>query len=1254
MRQTITSKWFIRCCVVSVLLLLGLFLLHVLAEPGLADPKTAGVFGLWINFLGTLHPVFLHLPIGAFIVVMLLEGIGLLSRGRYKPETMIPLMFTLVTSFFALLFGYCLYLNGSYSGELIEEHKTQTSVFCGLVIASLLLKIAQGRFPEKLAALRVGYLVSLFVCGGVMGVAGHHGGEITHGDPLEKLPAKVMAKRAEAAEAMRGDPIVYQHIIQPVLEESCVYCHGPEKQEGSFRMDTFVALLTPGDSETGLVPGDPEESGIISRLHLPHNDEHHMPPSDKPQPTDEEVELLTWWVSQGAPQTKKLSELEKTPGIEDALATMVAPGERKARDQERKRQEQEERKRTFTAKEKLRPELDAFNRLYPEALNYIASDKADLRFTGISFVKSFGHEDLEKLLPFAGLLRAANFSLTGMDDESASTLSRFTSLRELNLSQTGVGDALVASITNLTGLTLLNLYGTKVTPASTEHLRKLPALQTLYLGGSGLDAVQTAALRVALSEDREIPVEVIGVDEMPDLRILSEEGAFAHKVRKDPKTYGDPIGQQATVTLSSSDARYSPEGGLATFTAREDEGVEFAFHSKHEKNPWVQLSFEKPHRITGFLLRNRETLPERADGLELQRLRPNGSWERIWTSPSPAKTWPADLLNVAAEKREATAFRFILNTDAESMLHLAHLSLWGQALAGGPPDPVELSDTLNTTGQGEWTYVVEPHWGHLPGQEQIGPTHGGIVVDRAGRVYVSTDGPKGILVYRRDGTYLTSLAKGQGRYHGLCIHSDRGQEFIYAAANTHIAKYTLSGELVLKIEGAKQAEGQTWAKATAVAVAPNGDIFVADGYGTSVIFKYNPQGRFLKKFGARGHAKGQFITSHGLAVDSRNPDQPLLIVCDRENRRLQHFDLEGNFVKIAIEGLRRPCSVAIWKDLLLVAELAGRAVLVDRDYKIVSTLGDNPTVEEQANFHVHPDAWKEGVFTAPHGCSFDDQGNIYIQDWNKWGRVTRLLLKKRLYAEDVSRLAARKEQGDALHTVERSDTGWKPSQLNGLGLWLDADDLSTITASSGSVSQWDDKSANRFHAYALSAKERPRIGDVQVNGKNALEFSESRLASKVPEHGDWRDIFVVADWNGGPKFDNFNGLLTGFAGSLGIIGDSRGGGTGLYLPETWWNTLNINGHSKDVSNVMSILSKPFMASITADKATDVTGFCIGNDRQFVGPTNVRDWEGSVCEIIGFNRNLSDAERQQVEGYLAHKWGLIATIPADHPYKTKVP
>ena len=318
--------------------------------------------------------------------------------------------------------------------------------------------------------------------------------------------------------------------------------------------------------------------------------------------------------------------------------------------------------------------------------------------------------------------------------------------------------------------------------------------------------------------------------------------------------------------------------------------------------------------------------------------------------------------------------------------------MWGKKTPPLTTTPATNPITAST-GQGEWIYEVVPNWGHVPGHDHIGSTHGGIVIDQSGKVYVSTDGPNGLIVYNSDGSFIKTFGEKSRRYHGLNIYQENGQEYIYAAGMNHVTKLDLDGNVILKIEGAQQDPANSWAKATAVAVAPNGDIFIADGYGSSVIFKYDKTGTFIKQFGLRGRAEGQFITSHGLTIDARDPSNPLLMVCDRENLRLQHFDLDGNFVNVAINGLRRPCAAAIWKDYVLVAELAGRAVILDKNNQIISVLGDNPDTTQRAKFGVPPEQWQDGVFTAPHGCSFDHEGNVYIQDWNKWGRITKLVRK---------------------------------------------------------------------------------------------------------------------------------------------------------------------------------------------------------------------------------------------------------------------
>ena len=457
---------------------------------------------------------------------------------------------------------------------------------------------------------------------------------------------------------------------------------------------------------------------------------------------------------------------------------------------------------------------------------------------------------------------------------------------------------------------------------------------------------------------------------------------------KDKAKFGERITPHAEVTVSST-TQHDPPDGLQALIQNEDNGLAFAFHTQNEDHPWVRFSYEHAITLTGLNLVNRSDAPERAQGISLESSKDGTEWQPLWTPTTTEPFWNIDLTQIPAVKRHAKYFRLIIKTPAT--LNLGQVRMWGKQTSSLTTTPTTAPRA--TTGQGEWTYEVVPDWGHVPGHDHIGSTHGGIVIDQSGKVYVSTDGPNGLIVYNSDGSFIKTFGKKSRRYHGLNIYQENGQEYIYAAGMHHVTKLDLDGNIILKIEGAKQDPANTWAKATAVAVAPNGDIFIADGYGSSVIFKYDKTGTFIKQFGLRGREEGQFITSHGLTIDARDPSNPLLMVCDRENLRLQHFDLDGNFVNVAINGLRRPCAAAIWKDYVLVAELAGRAVILDKDNQIISVLGDNPDTTQRANFKVPPEQWQDGVFTAPHGCSFDHEGNVYIEDWNKWGRITKLVRK---------------------------------------------------------------------------------------------------------------------------------------------------------------------------------------------------------------------------------------------------------------------
>jgi hypothetical protein len=303
-----------------------------------------------------------------------------------------------------------------------------------------------------------------------------------------------------------------------------------------------------------------------------------------------------------------------------------------------------------------------------------------------------------------------------------------------------------------------------------------------------------------------------------------------------------------------------------------------------------------------------------------------------------------------------------------------------------------------TLGAGEHVYESVPNWCRLPDERPLGNTHGSIVIDEAGQVYFNTDTDRSIMVYTPGGRFVRSLAADFPAIHGMTLREEDGETFIYAAhlRGKQVLKLKLDGSVVWALPvptvSGKYDDDPRAYNPTSVAVAPNGDVFVADGYGRNWIHHYSKDKKWIRSFGGPGEEPGTFRTCHGIAIDTRGPT-PRLLVCDRENRRLQRFDLEGNFIDVVATGLRRPCAVAFHGRFVAVAELEGRVTILDERFETVAHLGDNPRREHWANNGVKPEEWIDGVFTAPHGCCFDAEGNLYVMDWNATGRISKLRRK---------------------------------------------------------------------------------------------------------------------------------------------------------------------------------------------------------------------------------------------------------------------
>ena len=294
----------------------------------------------------------------------------------------------------------------------------------------------------------------------------------------------------------------------------------------------------------------------------------------------------------------------------------------------------------------------------------------------------------------------------------------------------------------------------------------------------------------------------------------------------------------------------------------------------------------------------------------------------------------------------------------------------------------------------EWTFVPDQDWSVRASAAVIGPTHGGVVSLPDGGILCSTDGPQSLVVLDADGSARKTMAPGFSGIHSMTPLEVEGVSCLLC---THLLGHQvllldLDGQCRWRLgcpmqSGLYSAENEF--QPTAATQVHDGPIFVADGYGASVVHMFDEQRTYMKSFGGPEAGEGQLRSCHGMALDTRGSD-PLLLICDRRNRRLVHYDLEGNYVATLAANLRRPCGVALLGQHLALAELEGRVGILNETHQSVAALGENPDTEQWANYDVPPEQWRPDVFNAPHAVVFDDHGHLYVSEWSRAGRVSKL------------------------------------------------------------------------------------------------------------------------------------------------------------------------------------------------------------------------------------------------------------------------
>ncbi len=282
-------------------------------------------------------------------------------------------------------------------------------------------------------------------------------------------------------------------------------------------------------------------------------------------------------------------------------------------------------------------------------------------------------------------------------------------------------------------------------------------------------------------------------------------------------------------------------------------------------------------------------------------------------------------------------------------------------------------------GFGDYQYEVQEGWFKPPHGWSFGWVPA-VACDSQDRVYVYSRSEHPMVIFDREGNFVDSWGEDILQdAHGIYIDAD---DFIYCTErNTHcIRKFTSGGGLVLTLGTPNvpgENDGDPFNLPTDLDIAPNGDLYISDGYGNARVHRYTGEGEYIQSWGEWGDGPGQFALSHCVRIDRYSR----VWICDRENSRIQIFDLEGNFLTQWTD-LAKPDTIYFHptEDVVYIAELDRQISIYDFDRQLLSQWGGRVA------------STKPGEFIAfPHGIWVDSHGDMYVGEVQADGRLQKFV-----------------------------------------------------------------------------------------------------------------------------------------------------------------------------------------------------------------------------------------------------------------------
>jgi len=297
-------------------------------------------------------------------------------------------------------------------------------------------------------------------------------------------------------------------------------------------------------------------------------------------------------------------------------------------------------------------------------------------------------------------------------------------------------------------------------------------------------------------------------------------------------------------------------------------------------------------------------------------------------------------------------------------------------------------------GHGSHRYKIDLSWGALNSHYYpVNDCHE-MVQDSKGRIILLTNETRNnVIIYNKSGKLVEVWGTNYPGAHGLTLNVENGEDYLYIADNNRheIIKTTITGKEVMVLPYPKMSGKYNSADQyipTETAIANNGDIYVADGYGSQYIIHYNPKGEILNIFGGKGEGDQYFDNVHGICIDDRDPGNPTLLVTARERNQLKRFSLAGKLIEVIDLPGAYICRPVISGDYVYLATIwsgskepnSGFISILDKENKLISApAGSEPIYK---NGRLQPMHQAVGVFQHPHDVCVDDDENLYVAQWN--------------------------------------------------------------------------------------------------------------------------------------------------------------------------------------------------------------------------------------------------------------------------------